>query len=122
MLDITKYFEQAIALGLSVKAIVALAKKKGYTDENIAFAISELNLAPEKRNTFRTVFSQAIIKLLSENPEATEAEGGAVFDDTIESYYPNGAKDAKATNSLKHRDYYLSVYYGFGKELLGATK
>jgi hypothetical protein len=60
--------------------------------------------------------------LLSENPEATEAEAGIVFDDTIESYYPKGGKDAKASNSLKHRDYYLSVYYGFGKELLEATK
>ena len=122
MLDVTKFFENALELGLSVKAAISLAKKQGYSDENIEFAISELGLAPEKRRTFRTEFSDRIIALLRDNPEADSADAEKVFDSLVESYYTKGKADSKASNTLKHKDYYLSVYYGFGKALLEATK
>lgn len=88
-----------------------LAKKFNISAEDLTAVITALNPS-NKRITFRTRLQDAYLSEFAEKGlqfEREEAE--AIFDNMLEG-------EEKKSNILKHRDYYIDNYFGFGERVL----
>jgi len=101
-------------------AAKAALSKQGFGAEEIDKVLDIVFPEAEKRRTFRTVFEEQAILALTDG-KTSDKEGYEVFDKVVDSYYPKGSKDPKASNTLKHRDYYVARCFGFGRALLEAA-
>jgi hypothetical protein len=111
----------AIDLGLTVGQVKSLLKKKGFSETEIESALLEAGLTSARRETFRTEFERALISAIVENEQTVnDAILNDTFEETVNRYYPNGRKDPKASNTIRHEDYYKKTYGSFAKALLEA--
>ena len=110
----------ALDLGFSRAQIAALLKKKGCDKEEIEDTLSAIGLGTARRSTFRTEYENALLDCIRYNGTITADDVSFIFSNVVEAYYPNGSEDPKASNTLKHADYYRNVYGSFATGKLKA--